>query len=886
MSKRVLALVLAIALVFSTFTVAFADETISDDVKALAAIKMLIGDGNGVTVEYAKESPTRLQSAILFLRLRGLENDAKAFEEADNFKDAQNYKWAEGKNIMAYLKAHPELGWIGSEGNFMPGKEINEQSYYKVLLEALGYNQNTSDTVGDFEFSEVFEFAKSIGLNPKEDNDSFTIDDLARATVEVLKHNTKDGKLLIEVLIEAGKIDMQVAIDNGLYEEAIAANVKSVKAIGNSVVEVVFEEEVNARFAENAANYKIEGLEVKEAKLVAKDTVRLETAAMTAGKLYTLVVGEAKANFAGIAKVTGAPSLTKAEGVDTEKVVLTFDKALDFETATNAENYEIKDVEVVKAELDVDEVTLITEGLTANKTHTVKVKGIESIDGAVLKSASKSFFARVDKVAPRLEGVTAKTFTRLEATFTKLLTKESAVDLENYTIKAGKDDELEILSIKDITKDDDKKTTVEITTEAQKTSIRYELIVQNVVDRAVIANVMVKEGKATFSGKAADKSAPIFSDFNYISKNLVKVDFTEQGFTRLDEETALDVNNYEFNNDVDIEKVEKLPGDKEDFRAVLLTVSDLEGKTYKLTVYNVMDEYENEMKTTEKVKTFSPRNITASQVKKVWASDKDVVKVEFTKDLNKEVAEDITIYSIDGSIGTPVKAEYKAKDNVLTLTLGSELKAGNSYKLTIAGLVDLAGFAVNAKPTFVGVSTVNDIEAPIVESIEALNNKVVRVVFSEPMQVSNLAGLGLTVEEGKTMSAKVAYDDNTTFEFSFDGSEKLQDKEYKEGLVFVGDFKDVAGNKLDVANEDSVMEFYGDSFDPDKITLDGVDQTSVKSFKLIFSDRVDKATVSAIGLTAAYAKVDSKEVKDEIILSSNVKFKVGKVFEVDLENVR
>ena len=41
MSKKIIALVLAIALVFSTVTVAFAEDIISADAKALTAIGML-----------------------------------------------------------------------------------------------------------------------------------------------------------------------------------------------------------------------------------------------------------------------------------------------------------------------------------------------------------------------------------------------------------------------------------------------------------------------------------------------------------------------------------------------------------------------------------------------------------------------------------------------------------------------------------------------------------------------------------------------------------------------------------------------------------------------------------------------------------------------------
>ncbi|HCJ58161.1 MAG TPA: hypothetical protein DHV55_12990 [Clostridiaceae bacterium] len=887
MSKKIIALVLAFAMMFSTITVAFAEEAISSEAKALATVGMLEGDGNGVTPEYTAKVMDRFTAAISLLKLKGLYADALAFKGEANFADAQDLKWEEGKNVLSYLKANPGLGFAGdpTTGKFMPFVNIDEKSYVKVLLETLGYKQTTAEVTGDFAWEETISFAGTIGLKATNAN-PFTIDALAKLTVSALKAQMKDGKILINVLVESGKVDKEKAIAAGLYEE-LTAKVESVKAIGNTTVEVTFDGEVSASYAENKANYKIAGLEVKSATLVAKDAVRLETAAMTAGKVYTLEIGEEKVSFAGLAKVTGTPALTKVEGTDTEKVELTFDKVLDFASATNVENYEIANVKVVKAELDVDKVTLTTEGLTANKTHTIKVKNIASVDGAVLKSASKSFFARVDKVAPKLEGVSTKTFTRLTATFSELLTKESAVDLANYTIKAGKDAELEILSIKDITESDATKTTVEITTAPQKTSVRYELVVSNVVDRAVVANVMVKEGKVTFTGKGEDKTAPTFTSFDYVSKNIVKVSFTEQGNTRLDEESALDVNNYSFNNDVEVVKVEKIPGEKEDFRTVLVTVSDLDAKTYKLTVSGVKDEYGNEMKTTEKAKTFSPKNVVAAQVSKVWASDKNVVKVLFTKDINKAVAEDITKYSVDGNMGAPVKAEYSISAKTLTLTMGSNLTAGKSYKLTITGLVDLAGYAVNAKPTFVGVSTANDIEAPTVESIEALNNKVVKVIFSEPMQVpANIADLKLTVETGKTMTAKVAYEDNTTFEFSFDDSKVLEDKEYKDTLAFVGTYKDVAGNVLDVTSEDSVLEFYGDSYAPEKITLDGSDQTSVKSFKLIFSDRVDKNTVNAAGLTASYAQADSKDVKNEVVLSSTSKLKLGKTYIVDLSAVK
>lgn len=304
----------------------------------------------------------RFTAAISLLKLKGLYEDALAFEGEANFADIEEVKWAEGKNVLAYIKANPEIGFAGdpTTGKFNPYAKIDEQSYIKVLLETLGYKQTTAEVAGDFAWEETIEFAATIGLIATEAN-PFTIDALSKLTVSAFKSEMKDGKLLIEALIEAGRVDREVAAAHGLVAELEVA-VKSAKAIGNTVVEVTFDGAVNEA-AEDVALYEIEGLEVKEAVVAGEDVVRLTTDAMTAGKVYTLTVGEVKVNFAGLAKVTGTPSLTKVEGTDTERVELTFDKALDFATATDAANYEIAGVAIVKAELDVDTVILTTKVL-------------------------------------------------------------------------------------------------------------------------------------------------------------------------------------------------------------------------------------------------------------------------------------------------------------------------------------------------------------------------------------------------------------------------------------------------------------------------------------------------------------------------------------------
>ncbi|MBQ8588655.1 MAG: hypothetical protein IJ454_04600 [Clostridia bacterium] len=160
------------------------------DMEIIERLGMLVGDGSGITEEYLNTVPTRVQAAVLVLRLRGLEETAKAYVSDDNFADGTAAEWS--KNILAYIKAHPEYGMIGVGNNmFNPNEEINAQQYAKILLEALGYSYNT-----DFTWDQTPAKAAEVGLN-LDYNAKFTVKNLAAATAKALELKQKDGKLTL-----------------------------------------------------------------------------------------------------------------------------------------------------------------------------------------------------------------------------------------------------------------------------------------------------------------------------------------------------------------------------------------------------------------------------------------------------------------------------------------------------------------------------------------------------------------------------------------------------------------------------------------------------------------------------------------------------------------
>ena len=188
------------------------------DLHILERMGMLIGEGDGITEEYIKTVPTRVQAAIMVLRLNGVDADAAAFTGTDNFADASQESWA--MPYLAYLKAHPEFGLEGTGYNmFEPTAQIDEQSYAKILLTALGYSINE-----DFTWDGTLAFAKEKGIASAQSG-AFNVNDLAIMTVSALNLNCKNGTPLLDKLI----LERDGVADEGVYGTELTAELKAAR---------------------------------------------------------------------------------------------------------------------------------------------------------------------------------------------------------------------------------------------------------------------------------------------------------------------------------------------------------------------------------------------------------------------------------------------------------------------------------------------------------------------------------------------------------------------------------------------------------------------------------------------------------------------------------
>ncbi len=254
--KIIIAVLLCITLILGLIPVQAYSNTLSEDVQIIASLGMLKGDGKGITEEYVQTTPTRLQAAIMFLRLKGLESDALKFRGIANFSDANDISWSGGKAIMAYLKAHPELGWQGDGINFYPLNNISSKEYYKVMLETLGYRQTKEGALGDFTWSNALDFAHNLGMGKSAYVNYFVISELATVTVEALKAKIKDeDKSLINKLVDDGIVSSEKL--SLLSSNLTSVSILSGLVTSETTIVVNLQENVSAKLASDISQYKV-----------------------------------------------------------------------------------------------------------------------------------------------------------------------------------------------------------------------------------------------------------------------------------------------------------------------------------------------------------------------------------------------------------------------------------------------------------------------------------------------------------------------------------------------------------------------------------------------------------------------------------------------------
>lgn len=194
-------------------------EEYAKELKKLGVFK-----GTSTGFELDRE-PTRLEAAVMFVRLLGTEQEAHDKKYEHPYTDVP--KW--GNDYIGYLYHE---GLTNGTGNNKYGSAdfISAESYFTFILRALGYD----DSKKDFIWNESLEYVRNNKLINELDykelkNNVFLRDEIAKYSYLSLLMNVKDkNTTLVNKLVEQGVINIDIACGMGLIKLEIPLGIDSI----------------------------------------------------------------------------------------------------------------------------------------------------------------------------------------------------------------------------------------------------------------------------------------------------------------------------------------------------------------------------------------------------------------------------------------------------------------------------------------------------------------------------------------------------------------------------------------------------------------------------------------------------------------------------------
>lgn len=805
--KRILSLVLALVLVLGSLPMAFAAKTGGEELRDAGFIS---GDEKGNLNE--SDPLTRAQLMVLMAQLNGVFDEAKSYNLAGSFSDVDyNSDW------FAPYVAYAEMAeWTAGypDGTFRPEGVVTTKELATLIYKALEYPMN------EFDFNRSVLDVARIGVsviaddvNAMKRGEAF---DALWETVNTEMYNSDVtlGVHLGKLEAEEEEEEVEVTPDFG------DASVDSAVALGNSVVEVTFKDDMDANAASNTNNYKIKEksgnktINVKQAVVADSDRVLLTTDALTVNKAYTLTVNGESANFVGIKASTTKPKVVKVAAVDTNLVEIAYDRVVDHSTATDVDNYSLdKGAYAVDATLEAGGkmVVLETEGVDSRTTYKVTIDGVESVDGYEMVKVTKSFTGRPDTTPPTISKIEPKTNTMIYVYFNDEhgVDKEMIENRSNWSIN----NDVDIFDITAEKSSDSKYYDYAVVgTSGQRTGTKYTLTISNLTDGSTAQNVATKDLSKTFYAKREDTGAPVLSStVEVLANDKIVISFSDE--SALDEGSLFDTSNYEIDGDVDVYSVEWLEDDADRYtpegRKVVVTTSEQTyPKSLKMTVSGIADEFGNTMTRDAYVRwTSQPVRNSAPYVKSVKVTDATTVELTFSHAVDKTTAEDSTNYSI-ADLGVPSKAVVKSGTTDVVVLTVPEGTPGKTYTITINGVEDNSGNVVSNKTAkYTAIAGEVDDSAFEVSSAYIVNESEIRVTFNKDYNMRSGTQMTLT----KTSTGSNTVDATATFVAKVD-------EEYVFNLVTPSKFNSDTDvyNILDIKYSGStIRDLYGNTLDKD-----------------------------------------------------------------------
>jgi len=412
--KKVLAVILTVAMLASFMVPAFAAVSHLDEAKKLQTIGLFAGGEADLKLD---EDVTRIQGLTFAIRAAGKEAEALAMTDEEvaaelaKFNDAADIpSWnGNGPKYVAYaIKNGITVG--DGQGNFKPLDKISGRAFLVFLLKTgMGYKDVTTLTAPDVAVDAgVLTPSQAMAYAAAESG--IIRDDAAAILFGAAMYGVNaDGKAFIDALIESGFVKAADAIAAGFKEDpkAGALAVEDVEVLNLVQVKVTFNKDVTGNEeVEDKGNYWFENDKGKDFETESGDKLEVidvkvdgNVALLTLGNGSTILNVENQSDvvFFIDEEVTGkelefdlefddfeVPSIVDAEVIGINSIKVTFSEPINAAAAGRG-NFEVKN--------DTGKVTYRVTDLAWAKANTevvVKVgKDLKDGDEIVLKVDGK-----------------------------------------------------------------------------------------------------------------------------------------------------------------------------------------------------------------------------------------------------------------------------------------------------------------------------------------------------------------------------------------------------------------------------------------------------------------------------------------------------------------
>lgn len=202
------------------------------EAEKLNLMGLLLGTDHGFELD---RTPTRVQGAVMLVRLLGKEEEARVSSFSHPFADVPD--WAD--SYVGYLYAHKLTNGTGPAA-FTPDSPLSAAQYMTFILRALGYD----DQAGDFTWQSSLDLAVRIGLfatgsaDELKELENFKRDEMVwvswLALQTELKAQTAD---LIQKLVENDHaVDPADAAQAGIYQNELPFGLPTISPAAKSVM--------------------------------------------------------------------------------------------------------------------------------------------------------------------------------------------------------------------------------------------------------------------------------------------------------------------------------------------------------------------------------------------------------------------------------------------------------------------------------------------------------------------------------------------------------------------------------------------------------------------------------------------------------------------------